>query len=74
MRIDELMTAPGAMPPNANATAGTAPMGAQTGISPQQQLAMAQKQKTDQKKQINDQIAELMKQIADLRKQLSTIR
>lgn len=66
--------APGATPQNAPAAAGgTAPMGAQTGVSPQQQLAMAQKQKNDQKKQINDQIAELMKQISELRKQLTQL-
>ena len=75
MKILELM-APGGTPQTAPAqsAAGTAPMGAQTGISPQQQLAMAQKQKNDQKKQINDQIAELMKQISELRKQLAQVQ
>lgn len=74
MKILELM-APGGTPQTTAAPAdGTSPMGAQTGLSPQQQLAMAQKQKMDQKKEINDQIADLMKQMADLRKQLAQIR
>lgn len=74
MKILELM-APGGTPQTAPMqSAGTAPAGAQTGISPQQQLAMAQKQKNDQKKQINDQIADLMKQISELRKQLAQVQ
>jgi hypothetical protein len=74
MRINELMAPGGTPQTTASPTGGTAPGGAQTGLSPQQQLAVAQKQKTDQKKEINDQIAELMKQMADLRKQLAQIR
>ena len=72
MKILELM-APGGTPTTTATDAGTAPMGAQTGISPQQQLAQAQKQKNDQKKEINNQIADLMKQISELRKQLAQI-
>lgn len=73
MKIFELM-APGGTPTTTAAPAGTAPMGAQTGISPQQQLAQAQKQKNDQKKEINNQIADLMKQISELRKQLAQVQ
>ncbi len=70
MRIDEL-TMPGLAPP----ATGTAPnpQDAQSGMSPQQQLAQVQKEKMARKKQINDQIAMMMKQIADLRKQLTDI-
>lgn len=69
MRIDEL-TMPGLATPPAP---GSTPQDAQTGISPQQQLAQAQKEKMARKKQINDQIAMMMKQIADLRKQLTDV-
>ena len=70
MRIDEL-TMPGLAPP----ATGTAPnpQDAQSGMSPQQQLAQVQKEKMARKKQINDQIAMMMKQIADLRKQLTDV-
>lgn len=71
MRIDEL-TMPGIAPPPALGAAPN-PQDAQTGISPQQQLAQVQKEKMARKKQINDQIAMMMKQIADLRKQLMDI-
>jgi hypothetical protein len=74
MRIDELTmggdsAAPPAIgtPPPAVAPVGTPPPapGAAPGLSPQQQLAQAQKEKTERKKAINDQIADLMKQMAE---------
>jgi hypothetical protein len=78
MRIDELTM--GGMTPSPETGMHPAPrpgaptQGAQTGMSPQQQMAQAQKEKMQRKKDINDQIAELMKQMAELRKQLSDVQ
>jgi hypothetical protein len=55
-------------------SAGTAPMGAQTGLSPQQQAAKHMKDLNDKKRLINDQIATLTKQMAELRKQLINLK
>lgn len=76
MKITELSMG-GAAPQqtqNPDQTAGTAPMGAQKGMSPQQQAAKAMKDRNDQRKSVNDQIITLTTQIADLRKQLSDLQ
>lgn len=78
MRIDELTM--GGVTPSPETGMNPAPRpgapvgGAQSGISPQQQMAQAQKEKMQRKKDINAQIAELMKQMAELRKQLSDVQ
>jgi hypothetical protein len=77
MRIDELTMGGMTPSPETGMHPGPKPgggMSAQSGISPQQQMAQAQKEKMQRKKDINTQIAELMKQMAELRKQLSDVQ
>jgi len=81
MRINDLLNetipAPGVTQPPAGAAqpTGMPPAGAaQTGISPQQQLAMHQKEVQDKKKTLQIQITQLNTQIMDLKKQLAAVK
>jgi hypothetical protein len=71
MRIDEL-TMPGTPTPPVPGAAPN-PQNAQTGLSPQQQLAQDQARKAAEKKQINDEIAAAMKHLANLRNRLKAV-
>lgn len=76
MKINDLLNEAIPIPTAATlpASGTTADPSAQPGITPQQQLALHQREVQAKKKEIQDQITDLNNQIMDLKKQLAAVK